>query len=250
MCITQNATLKIMSSSFLTAEWRKLLMANYPVEEEVLRPYLPYGTEFDYWEGKLYMSLVGFMFLNTKVLGIPVPFHRHFEEVNLRFYVRYKAENEWRRGVVFLRELVPKTMIAFVANTVYGEHYRTLPMRHNIEQEADSLRVEYGWKTASGWSSFGAVCAAQAQEMPEGSEAEFITEHYWGYTRLGDRKTSQYQVEHPRWQVYPVLEHRIKVDFEQTYGKALAPYLQTEPASLLCAEGSPIRVRKGARIRG
>jgi len=97
--------------SFLNAEWRKLILANYEFDEDILKKHLPYKTEIDKWNSTSYVSLVGFMFKNTKLLGIPIPFHRNFEEVNLRFYVRYKQNNEWKRGVVFIKELVPKIAI-------------------------------------------------------------------------------------------------------------------------------------------
>ena len=120
--------------SFLNAEWRKLVLVNYCIEASVLKKHVPFGTELDIREGKCYVSLVGFMFVNTKLLGVKVPFHINFEEVNLRFYVKRKAHNEWRRGVVFIKEIVPKPMLTFVANTVYKEHYETLPMKHSWEK--------------------------------------------------------------------------------------------------------------------
>lgn len=116
--------------SFLTAEWRKLAMINYIVDDRLLLPYLPSGTLLDYRHGQCYVSLVGFMFLNTKLLGVPIPFHRNFEEVNLRFYVKRKHGNEWRRGGVFIKEFVTKAAISLVANTIYKENYQTMKMNH------------------------------------------------------------------------------------------------------------------------
>ena len=116
--------------SFLRAEWRKLALANYVIDPERLAPHVPAGTELDLWQGKCYLSLVGFMFVNTRLLGVKVPFHVNFEEVNLRFYVRRREGSEWRRGVVFIKEIVPKPALTWVANTIYREHYETLPMEH------------------------------------------------------------------------------------------------------------------------
>lgn len=232
---------------FLTAEWRKLILANYLVEPDLLEPYLPAGTELDYWEGKLYLSLVGFMFLNTKVLGMPIPFHRNFEEVNLRFYVRYQQGKEWRRGVVFIKEIVPKTMITWVANTVYGEHYETLPMRHKIQQVAEGLEVEYSIKKQEQWHSLLAKASNQPLKIIEGSEEEFITEHFWGYTKLNPKKTSQYEVGHPTWDLYPVQEFQLTGDFAQIYGAKFA-FINEQPHSVFLAEGSEIFVMKGTTI--
>lgn len=234
--------------AFLHAEWRKLAMANYAVEPALLKPYLPHGTELDLWNGTCYVSLVGFMFLRTRVLGIPVPFHTDFPEVNLRFYVRRKEGHEWLRGVVFIREIVPRAALTFVANTLYGEHYRTLPMQHAWVHDTGRLTVRYGWKKER-WHQFEVTAVDQAMEIAEGSEEEFITEHYWGYTRLGPERTNSYAVEHPRWQVYPTIGHAIDVDMGQVYGPGFAFLSGQEPISVLLAEGSPIVVRKGVLLK-
>src|ERR1700694_5344735 len=91
---------------FLRAEWRNLAMLNYEVEPALLARFVPNGTELDRWNGKVFVSLVGFCFLKTEICRISIPFHRNFDEVNLRFYVRRREGNEIRRGVVFIREIV------------------------------------------------------------------------------------------------------------------------------------------------
>lgn len=145
--------------SFLTAEWRRLALANYEVDPAMLKPYLPYKTELDFYNGCCYASLVGFMFKNTKVLGIKVPGHVHFEEVNLRFYVRFKENNIWKRGVVFVKEIVPKHAITFVANTLYNEAYETRKMSHIWEEKDNDLITTYHWKNKNDWFSFSVTSA-------------------------------------------------------------------------------------------
>ena len=100
---------------FLTAKWQDLVMANYEVAPEILRDLLPNGVSLDFHDGKCFVSLVAFMFLDVRVLKIPVPFHVNFEEVNLRFYVKRETPNETKRGVVFVKEIVPRFAIATVA---------------------------------------------------------------------------------------------------------------------------------------
>lgn len=136
--------------TFLTAEWRKLVMANYVVGPEILKPYLPDGTELDFFQNHCYVSLVGFNFVNTRVRGIAIPFHRNFEEVNLRFYVRHLHNNEWKRGVVFIKEIVPRFAITFVVNSIYGEKYETMEMGHVWARDDNSLTVKYLWKKKAG----------------------------------------------------------------------------------------------------
>ena len=234
---------------FLTAEWRDLVMLNYEVPPETLKSRVPPGTELDVWQGRTLVSLVGFRFLNTRVLGVPVPFHRDFEEVNLRFYVRHKSGNEWRRGVVFVKEIVPKFAIAWVARTLYNENYVSLPMRHRVIppgiSEAGSGIAEYGWRLGGRWYRLAAHIQGAPAIPPAGSEEEFITEHYWGYALQRDGSSLEYQVEHPQWAVWSASEAVFEGDAGPLYGPEFAPYLTGPPVSAFVAVGSPISVRRG-----
>ena len=223
-------------------------MANYPIDPSVLQSYLPCHTELDTFNGIQYVSLVGFLFANTKLLGVPIPFHRTFEEVNLRFYVRYKEEQKWKRGVVFLKEIVPKHMISFVANSLYGENYTTHAMRHCFNFSEKGYEVGYEWKVDGNWNYLKATAEKESSHLIEGSEEEFITEHYWGYTFIDKTCSGTYQVQHPRWKVHKVKEHDIFCDATKLYGAAFAETLQQKPSSIFLAEGSPISVMKGSKI--
>jgi uncharacterized protein YqjF (DUF2071 family) len=237
-----------MSISFLKAEWRKLAIANYEVSPEILEKYLPAFTELDSWNGKHYVSLIGFMFLNTKMLGLKIPFHVNFEEVNLRFYVKFKEGDEWKRGVVFVKELVPKKALTIVANTLYKEHYQAVPMSHSWKIDNETIAVEYGWKINQELQTFSLQAENKPMEIPEGSEAEFITEHYWGYTKVTNSKTYEYEVRHPRWKTYPVKNHSIQVDFRKVYGKDFSFLNSQTPISVMLAEGSEISVENKKNI--
>lgn len=237
-----------MTRTFLKAEWRNLLMANYAVDPALLSPYLPRATELDSFNGIHYVSLVGFLFRNTKLLGLPIPLHRDFEEVNLRFYVRYRENHLWKRGVVFMKEIVPKRMITFVANTVYGENYATHPMKHSWTKTGNELSVEYAWKVAGQWDHMKAVAESEACPIQPGSEEEFITEHYWGYTFVRPNCTGSYEVVHPKWKVHKVHSYAIKCSTEQLYGSAFVDALAQKPLSVFLAEGSAISVMSGSKI--
>ncbi len=232
---------------FLSAEWRKLILVNYAVDPEILLKYLPPFTELDDWQGKYYVSLVGFMFMNTKLKGYKVPFHGDFEEINLRFYVKHKDNDVWKRGVVFVKEIVPKPAITFIANTIYKENYQTLPTKHSWSEDQQYLKVEYAWKLGK-WNTIMVNAISQAEPIVAGSEEEFITEHYWGYTKIGENRTSEYGVEHEKWEVYPVKDYEIDVSFENTYGSDFAFLNLAKPDSVMLAEGSTINVLKGQKI--
>lgn len=235
--------------SFLKAEWRKLAFINYSIPPEVLEPYVPEGTELDLWNGKCYISLIGFLFQNTKLLGrLKVPFHVNFEEVNLRFYVKREVNGEKRRGVVFVKEMVPKPAITIVANTLYNEHYQAVPMRHSWKLQSDPFRVHYSWKAGGRWHDFSVRARAEPEPIPENSDVEFITEHYWGYNRVSANETVEYRVTHPRWWHYPVVDYHLNVDFERTYGPDFAFLNEEEPASVMLPEGSAITVESREKL--
>jgi uncharacterized protein YqjF (DUF2071 family) len=226
---------------FLTAEWRRLIMANYRIDRERLLPYLPAYTELDTWNGDHYVSLVGFMFQKTKLLGFSIPFHTDFPEVNLRFYVRFKQDGEWKRGVVFIREIVPKPALSYIANKLFNERYLTMPMKHVWRDEGEKRITRYDWKS-SGWHHIEVITAKNSQEIIAGSKEEFITEHYWGYTAVNGQRTGEYHVQHPRWEVYPVNSYTIHCDFAELYGNHFAALQSQEPASIFLAEGSPVTI--------
>lgn len=228
---------------FLTAEWRYLAMLNFVADPALLAPRVPEGTELDFYEGRTFVSVVGFLFLKTRVLGLPVPLHRNFEEVNLRFYVRRKTVDGWRRGVAFVRELVPRRAIAIVARAFYGEPYSALPMRHDIIDRDGEVAVEYGWRRGSVWESIGMSATGKPQTTSIGSREEFITEHYWGYTALPSRG-GEYQVEHSRWRVWPGHSWKFEANVGALYGAEFVEPLSAEPVSAFIAEGSPVEVRR------
>jgi uncharacterized protein YqjF (DUF2071 family) len=239
-----------MARPFLTAEWRNLLMANYAIDPGVLKPFVPPHTELDSFNGTCYASLVGFLFANTRLKGIPIPFHRTFEEVNLRFYVRFREGNQWKRGVVFMKEIVPKRMISFVANTFYGEKYATHTMRHNCKQSGTNLEVAYEWKVGSEWNYLRAVAEKESAAIQDGSITEFITEHYWGYTFVDPQCTGVYEVRHPRWKIHKVTDFESHCSVKALYGPRFVDALSRPPVSVFLADGSPIEVMGGTKIRG
>lgn len=234
---------------FLQAEWRNLLMINYEVDPDVLKPYLPAYTEIDLWQGKALVSMVGFMFLNTKVLGVKWPFHVNFEEVNLRFYVRYFDGEQWKRGAVFISEIVPLFAIPLVANNLYNEHYKAMPMRHSVITTADG-RSEYlyEWKLNRKWNKLGATVSNTYVPIEAGSAEEFIFEHYWGYNVINATTTLEYAVEHVPWQIAPVSNPVFEADVATLYGKNFEPYLK-KPYSAFFAKGSEVVVRVAQKIK-
>lgn len=237
-----------MTATFLTAEWKNLIMANYIIEQATLLPYLPAKTELDIFNDKVYVSLVGFMFMNTRLMGVKIPFHINFEEVNLRFYVKHYDHGEWKRGTVFIKEIVPKPAISFIANTIYHEKYNTKKMDHFSINQGKDLLTGYLWKHKNKWNRIEAITETVALPMQSGSEEEFIAEHYWGYSKYNAHTTFEYNVRHPAWKVFKVKNYNIDCDFASLYGTEFASLQTTTPHSVFMAEGSVVSVLKKQRL--
>jgi len=239
---------------FLTAQWRHLLLLNFPAPADAVAPYLPAGLEVDDYYGETFVSIVGFTFSETRVLGFPVPGHRNFPEVNLRFYVRRRVEGELRRGVVFIREIVPRRLVAHIARIFYNENYGVQPMRAALPSSGTHSRLEgrvaYRWRSAGRWQGIAAELAGEPALPAPGSLEHFIIEHYWGYGTRRDGRTLEYGVEHPRWQISPVGDVEWSCDVAATYGPQFRTLLSRPPANAFYATGSPVVVRRPRVIDG
>jgi uncharacterized protein YqjF (DUF2071 family) len=235
---------------FLTARWEDLVLLNYSAPRELLEPLVPAGTELDALNGELLISLVGFMFRETRVLGAPIPFHVNFEEVNLRFYVRRTTSSgELRRAVVFVRELVPRQAIALAARWIYNEPYLAVPMTHESSLNAHSGGVaSYSWRYGGAKFTVTAEAAGPARPPVPGSEAEFITEHYWGYTKQRNGDTLEYRVEHPTWTVWDATHASVSGPLSTLYGSTFGEILSRPHRSAFVAAGSPVLVHHGVRL--
>ncbi|WP_221390361.1 YqjF family protein [Dyadobacter sp. NIV53] len=230
-------------TNFLTAQWENLIMANYAVPPEVLAPYLPKGVELDFYQGKTYVSLVGFLFRDTRIFGVPIPILGTFEEVNLRFYVTRKVGNEIKRGVVFINETVPSKLVAWVANYLYKEHYVSIPTSHTYNINPETKQIRFEWNINREWNAISVEAGAEGKPMEAGSIEEFIFEHYYGYTRIDDTATEEYNIHHDRWLVNDVTNYEINCNFAAMYGKDFDFLKGTEPDSVMLAEGSLISVK-------
>ncbi len=230
--------------TFLTAEWKNLLMLNYVVDPALLQAFVPARTKLDQFDGKTYVSLIGFEFNKTRIFGRAIPFHQSFEEVNLRFYMR-RGE---KRGVVFIRELVPKLAVTAIARFAYGERYSCVPMSHRIETGNQSTLAEFSWGSGPSRCTISAQVAGDGYLPGEGSLSQFITEHYWGYAAQRGGGTVEYEVQHPRWKVMEAESARFTGDAARYYGPELAKVLDKAPDSGFLAEGSAVTVFKGLRL--
>ncbi|MCW3079368.1 DUF2071 domain-containing protein [Segetibacter sp.] len=234
---------------FLKARWENLIMVNYEVDPTILLPHLPAYTELDTFDNKSLVSIVGFMFNDTRVFRLRWPYHTNFEEVNLRFYVKHFNGKTWKRGVVFVSEIVPSPIISLIANKLYHEHYSVCRMKHLTEVNKDEITVSYNWKHQNKWNTIAVKAETSLSDIKPESEEEFIFEHYWGYNKYDERTTIEYGVEHNMWQVQKVKEWKLKCDVASLYGKKFEPYLLAKPTSVFFAKGSEVVIRKPVFIK-
>jgi uncharacterized protein len=233
---------------FLSAEWGNLVMLNYRVDPAILERFVPRGTQIDSFQGDTYVSVVGFQFLSAKIFGVlAIPFHVNFDEVNLRFYVRRIEGDEVRRGVVFVKEIVPRRAIAYLARFSYGEKYFQCPMRHAIS-ETPARSAEYQWKFQGKWCAVGAEAGAPILPA-EGSLEQFITEHYWGYSTQRGGGSVEYRVSHEPWRVWTSTKSRFQGNGDDLYGAGFGDRLTRPADSAFIAEGSSVQVHTPRRLQ-
>ena len=278
---------------FLSSKWVHLVFANFEIDPHFLQPHIPAGTELDFFNGKTYVSLVAFLFEDTKILGVvPAFFHQDFEEINLRFYVLRSENGHTKRGVVFIKEIVPKPFLAWVARTFYHENYIAMPTLHIMTRPpvtasplderrgADEERPKAYFSYVGGkrrgrqqslsprgeplplhninvgvqhkyqWGPFSMEVRSEGKllEAKEASFERWITEHYWGYTRVAPKKTLEYEVKHPIWDLYEVTGHCLKVDFPKLYGQEFQLDMEQGPSSVFLARGSEVTVHWPSQI--
>ena len=237
-------------ANFLRAKWENIIMANYKVPVDVLMDHLPYGLELDLFEGNAYISLVGFMFKDSRLFNIPIPKFGTFEEVNLRFYVKRTIGNEVKRGVVFINETVPYKSVAWLANKLYNEHYTVVKTDHTWIIDPKRKQINYNWSINNKVQRIYVEADNRSLNMKENSFEEFIFEHYYGYTKINDTITDEYEVSHPRWRLNSVMKIDIQCDFKLNYGNSFAFLNNEKPTTVFIAEGSKVEIKwKRNKIR-
>jgi uncharacterized protein YqjF (DUF2071 family) len=237
---------------FLTATWRNLVLLSFEVDPEVLRPYLPQGLSLDLWEGRCLISVIGLQFLGIRIRGIPVPCYGNYPEINLRFYVRRRVQGQWRRGVVFIKQIVPHQMVALVARWVYHERFVAMPVKHSVETSVGGeplLQVSYRWRHQGDWGRIAAGNLEPLQRADPGSVEEFVGDQYWGYNSQPDGSTLEYRVDRPQWRIRKAAEATLESSLGRLYGGQLAESLSGTAISAFWAEGSAVALQPGVKLQ-
>ncbi len=227
-----------MSRPFLTARWQNLLLATYPVPAALLEARLPARVRLETRDGMGLVSLVAFEFLDTRVCGMAIPGYRNFAELNLRYYVHYAGQ----RGVVFIREFVPQRAVAWLARLLYNEPYRAAPLRATCRDEEPHRTMEYVLRWAGREHRIRVQAARPSYVPDESSEEHHFKEHHWGFGKDRKGQTLRYEVQHPVWEVLPVRDYSIELDWAAVYGPEWGFLSKATPCSTIFALGSEIAV--------
>lgn len=215
-------------------------MLNFEIAPDVLQPHVPQGLELDLWQGKAFVTVVGLNFVTNKVFGMHLPLLPSFEQVNLRLYVRKIAKENTRRGVVFIKEIVPMFVVSAVARLFFKQEYRVHPMGHKFEGASDGATqekvIEYSWQHSNKWEKMVARSKGNFELPSKGSKEEFVVERYRGYVSHRN-KIKEFQVEHPPWKIQQVYAASLDCDVGRLYGPEFIDFLQRKPDFAFVAEG-------------
>lgn len=229
--------------NLLTCEWRKLVFINYIIPPEIIERFLPAFTKLDYYNGHCYVSLVGFEFKNVKMVGVKIPFYSDFEEINLRFYVKRFDGSQWRKGTVFISEIVNRSALGILANTLVRENYQILPTAKDIDEKEKEINVKYSWTFDKQEYHIKVTSDRLASSYAQNSEAEFILDRLYGYGKINEKTTNEYPIAHPSWPLYTVNEYSVQVDFARQFGAEFSLLSSMTPHSVMLSEGSGVEIK-------
>jgi uncharacterized protein YqjF (DUF2071 family) len=200
------------------------------------------------------LSLVAFHFADNRVLGVPIPFAREYDQINLRFYVRRRLEDGgWRRGVVFLRELAPAKPVVAGARFVYGERYDCVPVTARVRPPGAAGtrggRAVYRWRDRHQVHRLAVDFHGPAALPGPGSLEDFLTDRHFGYVSA-ERATREYRVDHPPWRVWPATDARLSHGIADAFGRRFERALDRAPLSAFVAEGSRMELHRPHALAG
>jgi uncharacterized protein len=237
---------QVGGDALITCAWRDVLITTWAVDAALLEPYRPAGTTLDMWNGHGLLSIVGMRFLDLQVAGVAMPFHQDFEQINFRFYVRRDTEED-RRGVVFLKQIVPSSSMALIATLLYNESFLTTATRYDITRAAQGWTL-YEWMVAGRWNRVSAI--RRGEPIMPGSDTieTFIKDRPWAYTRQADGSTVEFEAQHPVWPIYSTHEMLLDCDVVPLIGAPFVPVLSAQPLSTFVATGSDVTLHPGRSI--
>ena len=246
------ATGKLTMDTFVSAYWSDLILLSYAVPDRLLLPRIA-PFDLDYWDGQAYVSVVGFHFGKTRILGVPpgplLPNVANFAQWNLRTYVRRKVNEvgsshakQAAGGIVFLKEFVPSPMVTGLVRTLYNENYVTAPLSLTLQSEGNTLDVCYSLEVGGRKHTIAAKSVLAPSKLKAGSADEFFIERYWGSPGAYGNKVISFQIAHAPWNTYDISSCDVDADFGLLYGKDWEFLNNRKPDYAAWCDGSSVGI--------
>ncbi|HKE19548.1 MAG TPA: DUF2071 domain-containing protein [Kofleriaceae bacterium] len=222
----------------------------FAIDPRALRGLVPVGTEIDTFDdGRAPLSMVALRFDDSRVLGLPIPFARSYDQVALRFYVRrWLGGDRWRRGTVPVIEFVPVSALVSAGHVLYGEAYERRPVTSRVRPPDPGTnrggRAVYRWRTDRSIHRLAVDFSGELHLPAPDSREAFLVERYWGYLARHADLTSEVRVDHPPWRIWSAAEGHLTAEVPQLFGDRFARALASPPVSVVVAEGSRLELHR------
>ena len=236
--MTENAGLggAFWGRALVSVEWRKLCYVSYAVDPALLASHIPPGVSLETLDGQAIMSLIAWSANYPQVFGVPLPGALRSTEMALRYFVREGP----RRGAVTLFEDSSSPFAMLAARALFREPTRHAPMTSRVEQTGSALSCHYTIDRA-GTHSVSVRARAEARPPDRQSTAYLVVQRPYGYASSSRGELLRYDLDHPVWDTYDVIEHDVRVDFGALYGEPWSFLSTLRPLSVVLAEGSAVR---------
>lgn len=198
--------------------WESLLFAHWRVPLEDLRPHIPRELEVELHDGSAWLGITPFRVTGLRSRGtVPLPGVSSFRELNVRTYVRTRAE---KPGIWFFSLDATSRLAVRAARSQYKLPY--FDARIALDRGEGWTDVECARLSERGKVFSGRYRPAGEAFMPApGSLEEFLTERYCLYASEGEL-LFRADIHHTPWVLRPA-----EAEIELT---SIAPFeLRGEP---------------------
>ena len=234
------------------AEWREIVVINFEIDPKLLRNFIPPKTELDFFNETSFVTLMARACKNVKPYGWPIVFAKSIDQILLRFYVKRKVGDTWRRGVCLIRDYLPKRKASFFLNWMFKHSFTQVPIKRTSSNFESGLptqlpTVEYQWTTGDYVNHIKVNARSQMRQQEQETKESFVLDHHYGYT-VKEGKTYEYYVEYSPWAMWDAQSGSFDCDTENVFGRPFVRALKQRPASVFLARGSDVIIYRPTEI--
>lgn len=226
--------------------WRNVVHVNYQIAPEVLHPYLPPRTEILLFQNKCFITLTALVYDQVKFKGLNIPLHREIPEVNLRFYVSAADGSKSKNGVVLLKRIIAKPLLAFAGQLLFQEQYAVMPISYFVRKQSTERLVKYFWKNNppyGEWHSLSVKTSHSSIAFNEDDQVAFLTKPTLRFSGGRSMRTRVSEIEYKVTNVFEVDDYQLDVKFSVLFGGKFQFLSRQKPESVYLLEDSEVTVR-------